>query len=230
MEEEKIIVKLKEYKDSKDITIIDKLINDLYEDIKEKNYIKEPSDKQKYNAIKRILKESESNGRDILTTYSTFENGVMFTDSYRAFFLKDEYLPFKIAVVKDNNFNNEDRVNELVAKYNLKKILNSYPSLQRYYYCKDENEFYKVKINLNDWLKEYRTKEKDDDGLKIGKVEYKTGDNTIVVTYNMDYMKDVITILKLKDDFELELHGDNKPIRIQNSIGELAVVLPIKNY
>ena len=218
---ENVIIDLQNILKNEDFYKIPNIIEKLKEDLSQKNYIKTPSDKTKLSSIKKVLKKNE-NIRPILSCFTPFKDGIAFTDSYQLYYLKDKYIPFKIAF---NTEISEDKQTEYIEKYNLEKIEGNYPNLKNIIPDYEPKEIYKV--NLNEFLKNYKLAEKNNRNEKI--MEFNIND-LYKLTFNGEFLNNAINILKLNKDFEINFYGVDRPFTIKNDIGELGLIIPIRTY
>ena len=201
---EKIYNTLKDIKDdhSKMVTFID----DLRLAIIDKD-IKESTPAVKWTTIKKLLKASKN--RPVLTYIDTSSGDQRFTDSYRAFILKNN------DIIKDLH---EDYIHSAAAQRGL--VQSEYPDLNNIIdpLLKNYHDTYKIKA---DQLKKLC---KVDDFI-----EFNTSDHTI--TFQSKYIMDALNILQFKNNdiitFYLQ-HSNIRPALIKNNNGSIAVVLPIK--
>lgn len=221
MTTENIIIELQNIIKNEEFYKINNMIDKLKSDLADKNYIKTPTDKSKLSSIKKVLKKNEKI-RPILTCFTPFRDGIAFTDSYQLYYLKDKYIPFKIAF---NNNVKEEIQNEYISKYNLEKQEGNYPNLNTIIPETEPLEVYKV--DLNTFLKNYKLAEKDSRNMKI--MEFNINNN-YKLTFNGEFLNNAINILKLKNDFELNFYGECRPFTIKNDIGEIGLILPVKTY
>ena len=89
----------------------------------------------------------------------------------------------------------------------------------------EEDTKVKFKVNLKEVTTAYKTV-KQEKGKKVYNliVEDKTS-----VNLNLNYLNDLIKIMRISDDFELEYHGDCRPLIYRNN-AEIGLILPIKIY
>lgn len=212
---EKIILKLKELKNDFTIENLDKIIDDLEIQLKEKEFKSNPSDKKQLNAIKRILKYT---CRDVLKSYTpvNIDNTIhtVITDGYQLYILNKEALPLDVAFTKEFNL-----CDEYVEKYKntFKNTLPQvYPNVLSCIPQTTPVDY--IKTTVSDVLRLYKTTPKDE---RIYTFEDK-------ITLNLEYLKNCIDILKLDDEITMELHGENRPVVIHNKDNEVGLIMPVK--
>lgn len=219
MKLETIIKNLKELKEEYNPVVLDNLINKLEQDYKENLVIKKPSDKARLSAIKKVIDNTSS--MLAIHGYSLLDNKIVFTDSYQLYVVNDEWLPFPVTCSQDN----ENLVKELAKKHNLEVIPGVYPNVKNII-PSEESTKVKFKVNLKEVLSACKTQEKDISGLKP--YDLKVNEET-VVTIDLLKLETLIKIMRISDDFELEYHGEYRPLIYRNN-GEIGLVLPIRIY
>lgn len=212
MEKVEILKRLNECKS--DDELLDKLINDLTDDLRKENFITKPSDKKRLKAIEKLLKVNEKI-RPVLSSFSVQDGLCCITDSYELYELNENYLPFKISKTSKQT---DDEINKYASKYGLNIQEGIYPDFSNLLPKTEPVEI--VTINLNDELLKIKTQKE-----KIGQINGKI----ITVGYDLKKMKNLIDILKIDNDFEIELYGDIKPLIVRKN-GEIGLILPIKIY
>lgn len=219
MKTDKIIVELKKILKEQDLFKLNKLIEKLEQQELESKYISKPSDKKRLSAIKKVLESSEGI-RPILCCFTKIDNNVYFTDSYQLYKLNDESLPFTYAT---NNTNLTQEEEEYVKNNNLKVYPGIYPNLKNIIPTNSPKTTYKVNAEELLKLEKMTLPER---GKEIHTINTEIGN----ISFDLIYIKNVINILKLTEDFELELYGDINPIIIRNKENEIGLILPIKTY
>lgn len=221
MKLETILLELKDILEEENLIKLDKLIKDIQKSILEEDFKLNNSDKKRLSAIKRVL-NNRSVVRPILKAFTPAEKGVMFTDSYELYHLNNDYLPFPVAF---NDSHSDEFKNEYLKEHDtLECIAGVYPNLNNCipkYECQE-----RVKVNASELMKLYKITKKEN-SHKFYK--FKT-ENFGDMTLDFDYLKNLIEILKLDDDFELELHGKNSPVIVHNKDNELGLILPIRTF
>ena len=221
MTTENIIIELQNIINNNEPNKINDLINRLKSDLNDKNYIKTPSDKSKLASIKKVLKKNEKI-RPVLSCFTPFNDGIAFTDAYQLYYIKDKFIPFKIA------FNDEisiDEQKQYIEKYNLEKREGNYPNLKSCIPSGEPLEVYKV--NLNEFLRDLKTTTKEKNKGKI--MSFNINDS-YKLTFNGEFLENTINILKINKDFDINFYGESSPFTIINDEGELGLILPIKTY
>ena len=221
MTTENIIIELQNIINNNEPNKINDLINRLKSDLNDKNYIKAPSDKNKLASIKKVLKKNEEI-RPILSCFTPYEDGIAFTDSYQLYYIKDKFIPFKIAFNSDTT---EEKQREYLKMYNLEKQEGTYPNLKSCIPSDNPLEIYKV--NLNDFLRDLKTTAKEKNKGKI--MSFNINDS-YKLTFNGEFLENTINILKINKDFDINFYGESSPFTIINDEGELGLILPIKVY
>lgn len=218
MKLETIIKNLKELKEEYNPVVLDNLINKLEQDYKENLIIKKPSDKARLSAIKKVIDNTSS----MLTIhgYSLLDGKIVFTDSYQLYVVNDEWLPFPVTCGQDN----ESLVKELAKKYNLEIIPGVYPNVKNIIPSEEDTKV-KFKVNLKEITSAYKTS-KQEKGKRVYNLIV---DDKTSVNLNLNYLNNLIKIMRISDDFELEYHGEYRPLIYRNN-GEIGLVLPIKIY
>lgn len=216
---EKIILKLKELKNDFTIENLDKIIDELEIQLKEKEFKSNPSDKKQLNAIKRMLKHT---CKDVLKSYTpvNIDNTIhtVITDGYQLYLLNKEALPLDVAFTKEF-FDNKYLCDEYVEKYSniFKNTLpNIYPDTLGCIPQITPVDY--IKTTVSDVLRLYKTTPKE-------KIIYTFEDK---ITLNLEYLKNCIDILKLDDKITLELYGENRPVIIHNKDNEVGLIMPVK--
>lgn len=221
MKLENILLELKDILEEENLIKLDKLIKDIQKSILEEDFKLNNSDKKRLSAIKRVL-NNKSVVRPILKAFTPAEKGVMFTDSYELYHLNNNYLPFPVAF---NDSHSDEFKKEYLKEHDtLECIAGVYPNLNNCipkYECQE-----RVKVNAPELMKLYKIAKKEN-SCKFYK--FKT-ENFGDMTLDFDYLKNLIEILKLDDDFELELHGENSPVIVHNKDNELGLILPIRTF
>ena len=118
---EKILFDLKRVKEGS--ISLDEVINKLEQELREKEYKNNPTDKKQLSAIKRVLKNADM---PVLKAYTPLENNrVGITDSYELYILNKDRLPFDVA------FSNEYKLqDEYLKKYKDVNVVNGvYPNI-----------------------------------------------------------------------------------------------------
>ena len=221
MKLETILLELKDILEEENLIKLDKLIKDIQKSILEEDFKLNNSDKKRLSAIKRVLNNG-SVVRPILKAFTPAEKGVMFTDSYELYHLNNDYLPFPVAF---NDSHSDEFKNEYLKEHDtLECIAGVYPNLNNCipkYECQE-----RVKVNAPELMKLYKITKKEN-SHKFYK--FKT-ENFGDMTLDFTYLKNLIEILKLDDDFELELYGKNSPVIVHNKDNELGLILPIRTF
>ena len=227
MKLDKIILELKAIKEmGDDFTALERynnLISTLEKALKEQCFKTKPSDKKRLNAIKRVLKEHKT--RPILSCFTPYEKGkVAFTDSYQLYILNEDYLPFNVAFDSTIDDDFKDNYLKVYGGKILGKKEGVYPNLHNL--IPTSEPLYKIDLKVSEVLALEKTTEKKGDGAKVYTFENENGK----ISLDLVCLKNCINILKLKDNFTMEIHGGIKPIIIHNDDGELGLILPIKVY
>lgn len=223
MKLDKIILELKDIKKYNDMVKCDELIKELEKELKEECFKVKPSDKKRLNAIKKVLKENEY--RPILSCFTPYEKGkVAFTDSYQLYILNEDYLPFNVAFDSTVDDDFKDNYLKVYGDKILGKKEGVYPNLHNL--IPTSEPLYKIDLKVSEVLALEKTTEKRGDGAKVYTFENENGK----ISLDLVCLKNCINILKLKDNFTMEIHGEIKPIIIHNDDGELGLILPIKVY
>lgn len=218
MKLEKIIKSLKELKEEYNPVLLDNLINKLEQDYKENLVIKKPSDKTRLSAIKKVIGNASS--MLAIHGYSLLDGKIVFTDSYQLYVVNDEWLPFPVTCGQDN----EKEVKKLAKEYNLKIISGTYPNVKNIIPSEEDTKA-KFKVNLKEVTSAYKTA-KQENGKKIYNLIV---DDKTSVNLDLNYLNSLIKIMRVSDDFELEYHGERRPLIYRNN-GEIGLILPIKIY
>lgn len=213
-----IIKELKELKENYSPVMLDDLVKKLEQEYKEGLVVKKASDKTRLNAIKRVI--DNTSAMTVLHGYSLLDNKIVFTDSYQLYVTNDEWLPFPVTCGN----NNEKQVKELAEKHNLDIINGVYPNVDNIIPKQGDAEF-TFKVNLKEVVSAYKTI-KQENGVRIYKL--KANDNTNV-TLNLNYLDTLIKIMRINEDFDLEYHGERRPLIYRNN-GEIGLILPIIVY
>ena len=221
MKLDKIILELKDIKKYNDMVKCDELIKELEKDLKEECFKVKPSDKKRLSAIKKVLKEQKT--RPLLSCFTPYEKGkVAFTDSYSLYVLNEDYLPFNVAFDSTVDDDFKDNYLKVYGDKILGKKEGVYPNLHNL--IPTSEPIYKIDLKVSEVLALEKTTEKKGNGAKV--YTFENGK----ISLDLVYLKNCINILKLKDNFTMEIHGEIKPIIIHNSDGELGLILPIKVY
>ena len=227
MKLDKIILELKAIKEmGDDFTALERynnLISTLEKDLKEQCFKTKPSDKKRLNAIKKVLKEQKT--RPLLSCFTPYEKGkVAFTDSYELFVLNEDYLPFNVAFDSTVDDDFKDNYLKVYGDKILGKKWGVYPNLHNL--IPTSEPIYKIDLKVSDILALEKTTQKSGNGAKVYTFENENGK----ISLDLVSLKNCINILKLKDNFTMEIHGEINPIIIHNDNGELGLILPIKVY
>lgn len=210
---EKIILKLKELRNDFTIENLDKIIDELEVELKEKEFKSNPSDKKQLNTIKRMLKHT---CRDVLKSYTpvNIDNSIhtLITDGYQLYILNKEALPLDVAFTQEFNL-----CDEYIEKYSniFKNTLpNIYPDTLGCIPQTTPVDY--IKTTVSDILRLYKTTPKEN---RIFEDK---------ITLKLEYLKNCIDILKLTDEITLELYGENRPVVIHNKDNEVGLIMPVK--
>lgn len=220
-----VIKELKEILKNQDLVKLNDYIVKLEEEAKKENFITKPSEKKKISAIQKILNVYKDI-RPVLSGFTRIGNQLAFTDSYRAFFLNDEYLPFDYVASSDES---EESTKNYINKYNLKQINGVYPDLKhiRYRALQNFDNTEKITINLNNFLIKYKTINKKDKEQAIFGIQKKDG---TIIYYDANYLKSAIDILEINKDFKIKCTKSDEPLYIFNDKNEIGLLLPIRKY
>lgn len=218
MKLENIIKSLKELKEEYNPVVLDNLINKLEQDYKENLVIKKSSDKARLSAIKKVIDNASS--MLAIHGYSLLDDKIVFTDSYQLYVVNDEWLPFPVTCGQDN----EKEVKKLAKEHNLEIIPGVYPNVKNIIPSEEDTKV-KFRVNLKEVTTAYKTV-KQEKGKRVYDLIV---DNKTSVNLNLNYLNDLIKIMRISDDFELEYHGDCRPLIYRNN-GEIGLILPIKIY
>lgn len=220
-----VIKELKGILKNQDFLKLNDYIIKLEEEAKKENFITKPSEKKKISAIQKVLNVFKDI-RPVLSGYTRIGNQLAFTDSYRAFFLNDDYLPFDYVASSDES---EEATKNYINKYNLNQINGVYPELKqiRYRALQNFDNTEKITINLNNFLIKYKTINKKDKEQSIFKIQKKDG---TIIYYDANYLKSAIDILEISKDFKIKCTKTDEPLYIFNDKNEIALLLPIKKY
>lgn len=224
MKLENIIENLKELKrefftkEEYSPVLLDDLIKKLEQDYKDSLTIKKPSDKVRLSAIKKVI--NNNSGRTVLHGYSLLDNKIVFTDSYQLYVVNDKWLPFPVTC----GYDNEKEVKELAEKYNLDIINGVYPNVKNVIPDESKKEF-NFKVNLKEVTSAYKTT-KQENGKRVYNL---TVDDKTSVCLDLNYLNNLIKIMRISDDFELEYYGEYRPLIYRNN-EEIGLILPIKVY
>lgn len=218
MKLENIIKSLKELKEEYNPVVLDNLINKLEQDYKENLVIKKTSDKTRLSAIKKVIDNTSS--MMVLHGYSLLDNKIVFTDSYQLYVVNDEWLPFPVTCGQDN----EKEVKKLAKEHNLEIIPGIYPNVKNIIPSEEDTKV-KFKVNLKEVTSAYKTA-KQEKGKKVYNLIV---DDKTSVNLDLNYLNSLIKIMRISDDFELEYHGEFRPLIYRNN-GEIGLILPIKIY
>ena len=208
---EKILFDLKRVREGS--ISLDEVIQNLEQELREKEYKNNPTDKKQLSAIKRVLKNADI---PVLKAYTPVEgvegNRVGITDSYELYILNKDRLPFDVAFT--NEYTLKD---EYLKKYKDVNIINGvYPNISHLIPDKEPVDYNRVSVS---------------DIIRLCKTtpskKYKF-DNKIIL--NLDYVKNCIDILKLKDEIIFEYHGEFRPVIIHNKDNEIGLILPIREF
>lgn len=222
MKLDKIILELKNIRDTKDIIKCDELIKELEKELKEKCFKEKPSDKKRLSAIKRVLKSSKE--RPILECFTPYETGkCAFTDSYEMFIINESCLPFDVAFASNVNDDFKDNYLRVNANKILGKKDGVYPNLHNL--IPTTEPLYKINLKVSDILALEKTTEKKN-GAKVYTIKNENGK----ISFNLSYLKNCIDILKLKDIVTLEIYGELSPIIIHNDKQEVGLIVPIRTF
>lgn len=218
-----VIKELKEILKNQDFIKLNDYIIKLEEEAKKENFITNPSEKKKITAIQKVLNVFKDS-RPILSGFTRIGNQLAFTDSYRAFFLNDDYLPFDYVASLDES---TESTKNYINKYNLTQINGVYPDLKRVRYKAFENRdnTEKINIKLNDFLIKYKTINKKDKEQSIFEIQKKDG---TIIYYDANYLKSVIDILQITKNFKIKCTKSDEPLYIFNDKNEIGLLLPIK--
>lgn len=220
MNKVEILKNVNELLNDYDYTKMLRLRDNLQKDIREENYISRPTDKKKLATIKKILGSKKLECRPVLQCFTRYDNQVAFTDSYQLYLLNDEFLPFRYASTLGSN---EELDKEYAKQHNLEYDRSNYPNLKNVIPSNEDTKFYV--INVKEFKDYMKTAPKTDN-----KVLYQFTVDNQDYTIDTKYIDNAINILKLEDNFTLELRGNIRPITIHNADNELALILPIRNY
>lgn len=218
MKLENIIKNLKELKEEYNPVVLDNLINKLEQDYKENLVIKKPSDKARLSAIKKVI--DNTSGMLTIHGYSLLDGKIVFTDSYQLYVVNDEWLPFPVTCGQDN----EKEVKKLAKEHNLEIIPGAYPNVKNIIPSEEDTKV-KFKVNLKEVTSAHKAA-KQEKGKKIYNLIV---DDKTSVNLDFNYLNNLIKIMRISDDFELEYHGEYRPLIYRNN-GEIGLVLPIKIY
>ena len=215
---ENIIKNLKELKEEYNPVLLDSLINKLEQEYKENLIIKKPSDKTRLNAIKKVI--DNNSAMSVIHGYSLLDGKIVFTDSYQLYVINDKWLPFPVTCGQDN----EKEVKELAEKYNLDIIPGVYPNVKN---CIPDENMKKsnFKVNLKEVTSAYKTT-KQENGKRVYNLIF--NDKTSV-NLDLNYLNNLIKIMRVSDDFELEYYGEYRPLIYRNN-GEIGLITTIRIY
>lgn len=223
MKLDKIILELKDIKKYNDMVKCDELIKELEKELKEQCFKTKPSDKKRLNAIKKVLKEQKT--RPILSCFTPYEKGkVAFTDTYQLYILNEDCLPFNVAFDSTVDDDFKDNYLKVYGDKILGKKEGVYPNLHNL--IPTSEPLYKIDLKVSEVLALEKTTEKERNGAKVYTFENENGK----ISLNLVSLKNCINILKLKDNFTMEIHGEINPIIIHNDNGELGLILPVRIY
>lgn len=220
MKKEEILKQLNEYLESSDIVKLLSLKEKLTQDVKETNFVTKPSQRKKLNAIKRVLNNKQLDCRPLLKAFCRYENGVAFTDSYHLFKLNDEYLPFNVAMTKNDS---ESDIKEYAQKHGIDITSGVYPNLDNIIPSDKVDE---IEIDINEMLAFIKTTPKDGNKILYNFKSEECGEMCLDATY----IKNAIDILGLDKNFKIELYGNYRPVIIRNDNEEFCLICPIKTY
>lgn len=215
---ENIIKNLKELKEEYNPVLLDSLIDKLEQDYKENLIIKKPSDKTRLNVIKKVI--DNNSGMSVIHGYSLLDDKIVFTDSYQFYVINDEWLPFPVTCGQDN----EKEVKEIAEKHNLDIIPGVYPNVKNVIPDESMKKF-NFKVNLKEVTSAYKTT-KQENGKRVYNLI--VNDKTSV-NLDLNYLNNLIKIMRVSDDFELEYYGEYRPLIYRNN-GEIGLILPIRIY
>lgn len=215
---EKILIKLKELRNDFTIDNLDKIIEGLEKELKEKEWTNKGGKKVQLGAIKRVLSNAVN---PALKNYSPLKDGrVVVTDGYQLYIIDKKSLPFSLAYNKDWT-REEKEIYELenadvftsVAELNYPNILNVIPTT-------DVEE--QLSINVSDIVRLYKTTPKDKDSRCI------TWCDKICI--NVDYLKNLIDIFGIKDGaINLDFRGSLLPVVFKQD-KNVALIMPVKKF
>ena len=218
MKLENIVENLKELKKEYNPVLLDSLINKLEQEYKENLIIKKPSDKTRLNAIKKVIDNTSS--MLAIHGYSLLDGKIVFTDSYQLYVVNDKWLPFPVTC----GYDNEKEVKELAEKYNLDIINGVYPNVKNVIPDESKKEF-SFKVNLKEVISAYKTTQHE----KGKRIYNLTVNDKTSVCLDLNYLNNLIKIMRISDDFELEYYGEHRPLIYRNN-EEIGLILPIKVY
>jgi hypothetical protein len=206
MKNEKLLERLYEAKTN--VVSMDKLIDDIKEEIKKENLPKMTTKKQ-YNAIKRFLNQKHLKFRPVLMHTHLEKDYQVFTDSYMLFkFYGDEIIP-------------------QLPKTTDTKNLSPYPKTEKLCGILESDGVESEAFNVGDLRKQIKTIEK---GNGIKPIEFKFDDETIYLLDGMKLEK-AFDILRLKnnEDFTFKYYHDTsvRPLGIKLKNRE-AIILPVR--
>lgn len=166
----------------------------------------------------------EKSGRPILSSFMRYDGGVAFTDSYQAYILHDEYLPFDVASCNEV----DDDLREYAKKYNLNIKPGIYPDLVKLITPEKADKEYKV--NIKEYMAWDKSTPNESNSRRRGPVKiYTIEQDGIKITVNAHFINNAIKILKLKEDFTIKYKDEMSPLYIINESGEVALLMPTKH-
>lgn len=220
MEKTEILKELNEYLKSENIVKLLNLKEKLEIDIREASYVTAPSAKKRLSGIKRVILNKCNECRPILQSFCRFEDGVAFTDSYQLYYLKDEFLPFNVAMTK---YDSDDEIKNYASEHQINVTPGIYPDLKNVIPDSSlKSEEYE--IDINEILSYIKTTPKDGNKCLY---YFDTKENGKMCVDAL-YIKNCIDILGLKDNFKMEIYGYIRPIIIRGNDEEYGLLLPIK--
>ncbi len=185
-----------------------KLKEKLEQKIREETCYKTTS-KTRVNAIKRIA--SKEDCRPVLQGYGIMDDYKCVTDSYHAIMIHEDNMPLKLVTT------DEETIKKL-GKDNC--IHGTYPNFKTITPEVDNEEYNKIKLDLNDIMQFYKLHKNH------AREEYYVIEH---VKVNIVYLKNVIDALG--EDITTYLPvKDYRPVVIKNKDNEIGIVLPIKTY
>jgi len=173
-------------------------------------------DPRRLRAIKKFISSNKT--REVLRAYCPCEDGgIYITDSYMAFKLKCNYLPFNVAF--NNNYSQKDSYIKKYENKYLNIMKGSYPNMKNIMDLDNAKDV--IKFNLE----ELKAKEK----LKEKTIIYDTsGDYKIM--FDISRLILLTKILGIKDQtFTGFASVARRAVYILNENGEIGLILPINN-
>ena len=184
-----------------------KLKEKLEQIIREETCYKSTS-KTRVNAIKKVA--SKLDFRPTLTGYGIVDNYKVVTDSYHLIAIKEENMPLKL-VTNDK---------ELIDKLGKENCINGVYPVKESCIKFNKDDYNKISIDCNDIAQFYKLHKKN------AKEELYEINGKF---YNIIYLKNVIDVLGT-DLIVYQHNGDNRPMFLENSNGELGLILGVRKY